>query len=105
KQQRVRIVSLEALGRLKPPDKEIIATCMTLAKADADPEIQRFAVSALGKIGPQAKEAVPLLMELRNSKTHNETVRGEAHKALKLVDERRGLMGLTEDAKTPAKKK
>lgn len=96
-QQRIRIVSIEALGRIKPSDKEIIATCIKLVKDDADPDVQRYAVGALGKIGPSAKDAVPLLMEMRNSKKYNETVRAEALRSLKLVDERRGLMGLNEE--------
>ncbi len=95
--QRVRVVSVEALGRIKPADKEIMATCMKLAKEETDAGVQRCAIVAIGKMGPAAKDAVPLLMEIQNSRTFNETVRAAAHDALRLVDKRKGLMGLNEE--------
>lgn len=97
--ERVRIVSIEALGRIKPPDREILDTCMKLAKEEADADVQRYAITAIGKMGPAAKDAAPLLMEIQNSKQHNETVRAAAHDALRLVDKRKGLMGLNEEKK------
>jgi hypothetical protein len=70
---------------------------MKLAQDGSDASVQRQAIVALGRIGPAAKaEAVPALQAILNDLSASETLRGAARDALKQIDERRGLMGLTE---------
>lgn len=97
KKPEVRVNVVQALGLVKPVDAEIVAKCMELV-GDKDPQIQRYAVVALGKMETAAKDAVPLLQRILNDKQHNDTVRAEARKSLKAIDPRRGLMGLNEEA-------
>lgn len=94
KERLVRVNVIQALGRIKPPDRQIMEKCIELAKTD-DEDNQRYAVMALGKMGPPAKEAVPLIQTMLNDKKYNETVRAEARKALKAIEPRRGLMGIS----------
>jgi hypothetical protein len=93
----VRVNIVQALGSIEPTDKEIVAVCMKLAQDGSDASVQRQAIVALGRIGPAAKaEAVPALQAILNDASASETLRGAARDALKQIDERRGLMGLTE---------
>ena len=97
KKPEVRVNVVQALGLVKPVDAEIVAKCIELAN-DKDPQIQRYAVAALGKMETAANDAVPLLQRILNDKQHNDTVRAEARKSLKAIDPRRGLMGLNDEA-------
>lgn len=97
KKPEVRVNVVQALGLVKPVDAEIVAKCMELV-GDKDPQIQRYAVVALGKMEGAAKDAVPLLQRILNDKQFNDTIRAEARKSLKTIDPRRGLMGLNEEA-------
>ncbi len=94
KERLVRVNVIQALGRIKPPDRQIVEKCIELAKSD-DADNQRYAVSALGKMGPAAKDAVPLVQSMLNDKKYNDTVRAEARKTLKAIDPRKGLMGIS----------
>lgn len=97
KKPEVRVNVVQSLGLVKPVDAEIVAKCIELA-SDKDPQIQRYAVAALGKMEGAAKNAVPLLQGILNDKQHNDTIRAEARKSLKAIEPRRGLMGLSEEA-------
>jgi HEAT repeat protein len=90
----VRVNVVQALGRVKPADKEVIAKLIELVKAD-DVDIQRYAVASLGKQGKAAKDAVPLVQSILNDKKYNDTVRAEARKTLKEIDPRKGLMSIS----------
>jgi hypothetical protein len=97
KKPEVRVNVVQSLGMVKPVDAEIVAKCIELA-SDKDPQIQRYAVAALGKMESAAKDAVPLLQRILNDKEHNDTIRAEARKSLKAIDPRKGLMGLADEA-------
>lgn len=97
KKPEVRVNVVQSLGLVKPVDAEIVAKCIELTN-DKDPQIQRYAIAALGKMEGAAKDAVPLLQRILNDKQHNDTIRAEARKSLKAIDPRRGLMGLSEEA-------
>jgi HEAT repeat protein len=94
KEKLVRANVIQSLGRIKPVDKQLVTKCMELARSD-DEETQRYAVSALGKMGPAAKDAVPMVQDMLNDKKYNETVRAEARKTLKAIEPRKGLMTIS----------
>lgn len=103
KEKLVRVNVIQALGRIKPPDRQLVEKCMELAKTD-DEDNQRYAVNALGKMGPVAKDAVPLVQSMLNDKKYNETVRAEARKTLKAIDPRKGLMSISGENEKEKKK-
>lgn len=92
----VRINVLQSLTRIQPVDQEVVAACIKAIEED-EPEVQRHAIVALGKLGPQAKDAVPLIQKILNDQSYNDTVRGAARKTLKEIDPRKGLMGLNDE--------
>lgn len=91
--ERIRLRVIEALGRVEPSDPEIVAALIKLTE-DPSPKIQSATLRAIRNIGPAAKDAGPALQKILDSQTHDDYVRDEARATLKVIDERRGLMGL-----------
>ena len=54
-------------------------------------QVQRAAIQSLARIGPQAESCAPKLLEILNDPDANETLRGEAKRALKAVNPRRSF--------------
>jgi HEAT repeat protein len=96
KDKLVRVNVVQSLGRIKPADQQLVDKCIELAQGD-DAEIQRYAVAALGKMGPVAKDAVPIVQKMLNDVKYNDTVRAEARKTLKAIDPRKGLIGVADE--------
>ena len=92
--KQLRLNVIQALGKVKPADKQVIDKLMELAKGK-DESVQRDAVRSLGKLGPAAKDAVPMVQSMLNDTSYNETVRAEARNTLKSIDPRKGLMGIS----------
>jgi hypothetical protein len=92
----VRINVIQSLTRIQPVDKDVVAVCIQAIEED-EPEVQKHAIAALGKIGAPAKDAVPLIQKILNDTTYNDTVRAQARDTLKKIDPRKGLMGLNDE--------
>lgn len=92
--KQLRLNVIQGLGKVKPADKQVVDKLMALAK-DKDAAVQREAVKSLGKQGPAAKDAVPLVQSMLNDTSYNDTVRAEARNTLKSIDPRKGLMGIS----------
>jgi len=89
--RQLRLKATECLGRVKPADGKSIKKLIALID-DKDFDQRKIAIAALAQIGPPAKEAVPKLLSILNDTNEDETIRGNAKHALKLVDPRKGLM-------------
>jgi HEAT repeat protein len=92
--ERVRLRVIDAMGMVKPGDERVIDKLIELT-ADGDPQNRQRAIVSLARTGPAAKKAAPRLVEILNNAQESEVLRSEAKKALKEVDPRRGLMGMT----------
>lgn len=84
---RLKLKAIESLATVDPPTTPIV-DCLIALVDDDDEKARRAAIRALGNIGPPAKRAGDRLLALRNSTAENETIRGEADRALKLVSPR-----------------
>jgi HEAT repeat protein len=92
--ERVRLRVIDAMGMVKAGDERLIDKLIELT-ADGDPQNRQHAIMSLGRTGPAAKKAAPRLVEILNNAAEPEALRSEAKKALKEVDPRRGLMGMS----------
>ena len=90
----MRLRVIDAMGMVKPGDERVIDKLIELT-ADGDPQNRQRAIVSLARTGPAAKKAAPRLVEILNNAQESEVLRSEAKKALKEVDPRRGLMGMT----------
>ncbi|MFO0820988.1 MAG: hypothetical protein U1A77_23785 [Pirellulales bacterium] len=91
-QMRSRVI--ESLSRVKPSSPEIVKQLRAIAVNEGDVRQRTLAMIGLGRIGPPAREVAPDLQQILNDTSLDEQLRGEAGKTLKLVDPRRGLMGV-----------
>lgn len=91
-QMRSRVI--ESLSRVKPTSPEIVKQLRAIAVEQGDVRQRTLAMIGLGRIGPPAREVAPDLQKILNDTSLDEQLRGEAGKTLKLVDPRRGLMGV-----------
>ena len=79
----LRVAAAQALAVIEPKQADVAVTTLTpLLKQDEFP--RSLALPALGVIGPGAKAAVPMLLELAGNK--NPSVSREAVEALKKID-------------------
>ena len=66
---RVRASAITALGYIRAEPDRIVPVVIN-ALHDPDPRTRYFAVRALGELGPNAKPALPALMELLNTSSN-----------------------------------
>lgn len=59
----VRCMAIKSLGKLRPTPDGLVDTLMDMLPKEPDREIRKSICIALGDIGPEAKEVVPILME------------------------------------------
>jgi hypothetical protein len=78
---------------VKPTSPAIVGRLRSLAN-EGDVRVRQVSLTGLARIGPDAKEVVPDLQKILNDPMADETLRGEAGKALKAIDPRKGLMGV-----------
>ncbi|MEY4179715.1 MAG: hypothetical protein RLY70_3289 [Planctomycetota bacterium] len=90
-QLKLRVI--ESLSRVKPSSSAIVGKLRELAN-EGDVQSRRFALMGLARIGPPARAVAPDLQRILNDTSADEQLRGEAGKALKAVDPRKGLMGV-----------
>lgn len=93
--QQLQLRAMESLSRIKPVRPSTVSIFRELLKP-GEVRVRQVALECLGRIGPPAKDAVPDLVAILNDTNENETLRGEAKQALKVVEPRRGLMGLAQ---------
>lgn len=91
--EQLKLRVIESLSRVKPSSSAIVAKLRELAN-DGDTQSRRFALMGLARIGPPARAVAPDLQRILNDTSADEQLRGEAGKALKAVDPRKGLMGV-----------
>jgi hypothetical protein len=91
--EQLKLRVIESLSRVKPSSSAIVAKLRELANA-GDVQSRRFALMGLARIGPPARAVAPDLQRILNDASADEQLRGEAGKALKAVDPRKGLMGV-----------
>lgn len=89
----LKLKAVESLSVVRPSSRQIVDRLVAIADGD-DERMRQVAIQGLGRIGPPAKSSAELLVRLLNNTAESETIRGEAKKALKEVDPRRGLMGV-----------
>jgi HEAT repeat protein len=77
-----RATVARALGRIG----KTTVPALTVALLDAEPLTRAGAAEALGRVGPEAKSAVPILLRLRDGGTEPPEVRQAAGAALKVLD-------------------
>jgi hypothetical protein len=80
----LKLKAIESLGAVRPSQTEIVDRLIELVD-DPSQQVQATAIRGLGFIGPAAKRSADKLQALRNNIEVNETIRGEADRALKLV--------------------
>lgn len=76
-----RRAAARSLGDEKTASREVVSALIAGLK-DSDFFVQRFSAQSLGKIGPDAREALPMLAELARSKTARSEVVEAAAAAL-----------------------
>ena len=90
----IKIAATERISLIKPADKATVQKLVQLLD-DQDPACRRIAIQSLRRIGTQARSAIPSLEAIANA-SEDESIRGEALKALKEIDPRHTLSGLRE---------
>jgi HEAT repeat protein len=60
----LREASVEALGSLVRDPKMLVPALVRIVKDDESSSVRRAAVSALGDVGPEAEDAIPVLLSL-----------------------------------------
>ena len=80
----VQLKAVECLGAVDPPTPKILDRLIELIDDDHS-QVRRFALRAIGKIGPRAERAAPRLKEIRKDPKADEAVRVAAGEALKAV--------------------
>jgi HEAT repeat protein len=63
----LRKAIVSALGKIETEPKDRIALYIELLKREKDPATRLVAVTALGEIGPPAKAAIPVLLDVQKS--------------------------------------
>jgi len=89
----LKLKATESLSYVRPSSQPIVDRLVEILRGD-DARMRQVAVQGLARIGPPAKSSTGMLLEILNNKAESETMRGEAKRALKEVDPRRGLMGV-----------
>lgn len=89
----MKLKATESLSYVRPSSQPIVDRLVEILRGD-DARMRQVALQGLGRIGPPAKSSAGVLLEILNSTAESETMRGEAKRALKEVDPRRGLMGV-----------
>ena len=80
----LRLKAIETMAAVEPPQQMIIRRLIRLVD-DPNEQVQRAAIRSLGSIGTAAKASADKLLAMRDDGDVNETMRGEAARALKLV--------------------
>jgi HEAT repeat protein len=94
----VRMRATETLGELTPATPETVNALIKKLDEEKDDRVLRHVVRALGEIGEPAKAAAGKLNAMRDDvAARDDTLRNEAHRALKKVDPRRDFTGLPID--------
>ena len=94
KERLVKIAATERISLIQPADEATVQALVQLLD-NADSACRRIAIQSLRRIGPQARSAVAPLQAIA-SESNDESIRGEALKALKAIDPRQTLSGLRE---------
>lgn len=89
----LKLKAVESLSYVRPSTREIVDGLVGILD-DEDARMRQVAVQGLARIGPPAKSSADALLKILNDTAESETMRGEAKRALKEVDLRRGLMGI-----------
>lgn len=80
----LQLKAIESLAAVEPPSRQIVDRLISLMENENE-QVRRTAIRSLGNIGTPARAAADKLQALRNSVEANETIRGEADRALKRV--------------------
>jgi HEAT repeat protein len=87
--QGLRKTALEVLPKLGVEAKEYVNILGEQLRLDRDPEVRSAAITALGQLGPAAKNAVPLLLEVQKAakvgNDRDKTLATEIDAALKKI--------------------
>ena len=94
KERLLKIAATERISLIQPADKATVQALIQLLE-DPDTACRRIAIQSLRRIGTQARSAIPPLAAIANE-SEDESIRGEAVKALKEIDPRHTLSGLRE---------
>ncbi|MFP6620927.1 MAG: HEAT repeat domain-containing protein [Pirellulaceae bacterium] len=94
KDRLVKLAATERISLIQPADKATVQALIQLLE-DPDPPCRRIAIQSLRRIGTQARSAIPPLAAIANE-SEDESIRGEAVKALKEIDPRHTLSRLRE---------
>ena len=94
KERLVKIAATERISLIQPADEATVQALVQLLD-NADSACRRIAIQSLRRIGTQARSAIPPL-QASASESNDESIRGEALKALKAIDPRQTLSGLRE---------
>lgn len=89
----LKLKATETLSYVRPSSQAIVDQLLEILRGD-DARMRQVALQGIGRIGPPAKAATNTLMDILNNTAESETIRGEAKRALKEVDPRRGLQGI-----------
>ena len=81
-----RLLAIYCLSEFGPAAAGAVDELRRLFKADAQPDVQRFACVVLGTIGPAAKAAIPDLFAVVNSSSAHNARRAAALGALAQID-------------------
>lgn len=90
---RIRARAIESLGKLKPPDKATVELVISLID-DPEVDLRKAALKSLAHYGKNGQAAAPRLLEILNDQKESEAIRDLAKAALKVVDQRKGLMNV-----------
>ncbi len=93
----VRMRAAETLGKKIPPSQETVAALIRMLDEERDTRVRVQVVRALAEVGEVGKAAAPKLLAIRDNLQLDDTLRNEAHLALKKVDPRRDFTGLPLD--------
>lgn len=93
----VRMRAAETLGKKIPPSQDTVATLVRMLDEEPDTRVRVQVVRALAEVGEMGKAAAPKLLAIRDNLQLDDTLRNEAHLALKKVDPRRDFTGLPLD--------
>jgi hypothetical protein len=93
----VRMRAAESLGKKIPHSRETVDALLKMLDEEQDTRVMLQVVRALAEVGEPAKAAAPKLLAFRDDLSKDDTLRNEAHLALKKVDPRRDFTGLPLD--------
>lgn len=81
-----RAEAAKALGNIGMQSPAVVPELIRILKDDADAGVRTEAARALGKIGEGAKPASKILAAVLGTRSHTDSLRGEAARALARVD-------------------